>query len=687
MFNALVRSQHANTLCTTPDKEDNFPVHLAVKHGFSEAVPILMSLITKPSSDQLNTHQAVLKFRDRSGNNFLHSASEAGDSSSVSFLLSLPSSRYLLNDLNKQGFTPLHCAACCGSTTVLQKLMDHGVIEQQSYSGNTPFMLACLHGHLEAAALLHENSSFSKNVANNEGETALHLAARSGNAGVVLMCLDQHLSISLNKSGESFFDLILEERSLETTRAILKHDRWEDCLDICSPHLPHPVLRIIESIPEAFQVILDRSAAYSSLNSQHRDYWEEYNFKYLTLTKEMTPLQENVDTASTTVIANFVSSSQSEIDKQDGEKSSSDKSNKQVSNSFAALNYLIKYRHKNYLTHPVINTFLDVKWRRYALPYYMFRFFIFLLFTILLSAFILVTPPPMQFEQLINATANSTEPQGNDFGVQSTTFRFLTLGFGVPNLLLWILDLYIKGLNCLRHLLFEYEIWMHGLTFILTFIFTIPWQGLNTLYWEVGAVAIFLAWFTVAIDLQLFSGIGIFVTMMIAVIQRVIGVLLIAFIMICAFAFPLYVLVGTVSDLTYTTISHSLFTVMASLLAEIDFNTFVTLDLTSQLRYSTLTFLFVSVLTILMPIVLINLITGLAVGDVAKIQEEAILSQRATDVQALVSLDKIFPNRLLKKLSQQTYRHYPNKSITLKFKTYCLACGMGLMNLVTTAQQ
>ena len=668
-FKALIRSQCATTLCMMSDKENNFPVHLAVKHGFGEAVPTLMSLLTQSCSDQSNSEIQTIK--DSKGNNFLHSASEAGDTSSVSYLLTLPCSRYLLNCLNTQGFTPLHCAACSGSASTLQELIDHGAIEQQSYCGNTPFMLACLYGNLEAATLLHENSPFSKNVVNCKGETALHLSAKSGNVQLVLMCLDQGLSITLSKSHESFFDLLMKETSLDVVRAILKHDRWEECLDICSPDLPHPVLRIIESIPEAFQVILDRSVTYSTLNPLHSDYWEEYNFKYLTLTNESVSQPEYVATTTSkqdTVIANFVSSAQPEIQKQDSVETTANKDCIQPHSSFKVLKYLIKYRHKSYLTHPVTNTFLNLKWRRYALPYYIFRFFLFLLFTILLSSFILVTPPPEQFERLVNITAGSSDTQRFEFGIQSTVFRFLTLGLGIPNLVLWMLDLYIKGSICIKHFFAEYEIWMHGLSLLFTFIYTIPWQGLNHLFWEVGAIAAFLAWFTVAIDLQLFSWVGIFVTMMLTVTRNVIGVLLIAFIMICAFAFPLYVLVGTVTDLTYTTIGHSLFSILASLLAEINYETFQMLDLSSQLRYSTLTFLFLCLLTIFMPIVVINLLIGLAVGDIAKIQEEAIISQRTTDVQALVSLDKQFPKWLLNKFFQQTVRHYPNKGVILKLK-------------------
>ncbi len=138
------------------------------------------------------------------------------------------------------------------------------------------------------------------------------------------------------------------------------------------------------------------------------------------------------------------------------------------------------------------------------------------------------------------------------------------------------------------------------ITLLFTFIFVIPWRGLDILYWEVGAIAVFFGWFTVAVFLQTFEVVGIFVTVMFKVTRNVIGVLLITIVMIFAFAFPLYILVGTVPDLTFTTIGMSLISILASLNGEIDYDTFVRLELLEGFPYTLLTL--VCVLTIIMPI-------------------------------------------------------------------------------------
>ncbi|XP_064393118.1 transient receptor potential cation channel subfamily A member 1-like [Halichondria panicea] len=633
IFKALIKSEHAHTLCTSPDARGDFPVHLAVRSKFTLPVPILMSMMTNsdPSS-----------YKDAQGNNVLHAAAESGDTNSLSHILSLPCYKYLLNGLNSGGMTPLHMAACNGSVAPLQELIDHGAIMQyRSSHGDTPFMLACLNGHLKAATVLYNASPSSRDsVLNNDGENALHLAARSKNTDVMTMCLDKGITVTLNKSGESFFDTVLKEQDTDSVVAILQHARWEECLDGCSSHLPHPILRIIEDVPEAFQVVLDRSASHSLLSRQHHDWWEEYHFKYLTLSSTPPPQDDTTNTVT-------MPTSQG-VSRRD---------------SFAVLIHLIKYRHQSYLRHPVIATYLSCKWRRYARPYYIFRFLLFFLFTLLLSVFIGITPAPLQTPLLTNLTMNNPS---EGFGVPSNVLRFLTIALALLNLLVWVIDVYVLGLDALKHVISESDVWIHGLTLLLTLIFTIPWEGLDTLYWEVGAFAVFLAWIAVTLNLQLFTFVGTFVSMLLTVTRNVFGVLLMTSLIVCSFAFPLYILLATVPDFTYTNIGTSIFSVLASLHGELDYRNFSLLTLMGQLRFSVLVFLFLTLATVIMPIVVINLLIGLAVGDIARIQEEAILSQRTIEVRALQALDKRLPLPILKMLLLESHMHFPNRNFVHK---------------------
>ncbi len=85
-----------------------------------------------------------------------------------------------------------------------------------------------------------------------------------------------------------------------------------------------------------------------------------------------------------------------------------------------------------------------------------------------------------------------------------------------------------------------------------------------------------------------------------------------------------------------------------------------------ELRFFALTFFFLTLATIIMPIVVINLLIGLAVGDIARVQREAVLSQRSIEVRALRALDQRLPEAMWKRLSLERHREYPNRSYSHK---------------------
>ncbi len=651
VFRAFMSSSHIHTLCTTPDVRGDFPLHIALKQKCTLALPLIMATI---STDDFTS------YKDSQGNTILHAAAAAGDTTNLTLLLSFPTTKRFLNGLNSEGMTPLHLAASRGSIATIQELLDRGVSTRRSQRGNTPFMLACLHGHLEVASVLYNASPHSTNTGLNEDkENALHLAARSKNVDVIRMCLDEEMDIVLNNADESFFDIVLKEKNPETVIAILGHARWEECLDLCSTHLPHPILRIIEDIPEAFQVVLDRSASHAPLSRQHPDWWKEYCFKYITLSSPLS------DSNPSTTNPPMTSPSTTNPPMTSPSTTNPPMTSPALSRrkSFAVLIHLIKYRHQNYLCHPTIASFLSCKWRHYARPYYIIRFLLFFLFTLLLSIFIGVTPPPLQTPPDTNQTDTEL---ADGFGTASDVFRFLTIVFAIPNFVVWVIDVYVLGWDALKHLITQSDVWLHGLTLMLAFVFAVPWEGLSTLYWEVGAVAIFLAWITVTLNLQLFNLAGIVVSMLLTVTRNVFGVLLISLFIVCAFAIPLYILLATVSDFTYENIGTAVFSVLASLHGELDYRNFILLHLMGQLRFSVLTFIFLALATIIMPIVVINLLIGLAVGDIARVQREAVLSQRSIEVRALRALDQRLPEAILRRLSLEQHREYPNKSYTHK---------------------
>uniref|UniRef100_A0A915KHL6 Ion transport domain-containing protein n=1 Tax=Romanomermis culicivorax TaxID=13658 RepID=A0A915KHL6_ROMCU len=78
------------------------------------------------------------------------------------------------------------------------------------------------------------------------------------------------------------------------------------------------------------------------------------------------------------------------------------------------------------------------------------------------------------------------------------------------------------------------------------------------------------------------------------------------------------------------------------------------------LVYPLLTFGFLLAFVILMPILFINLLIGLAVGDIEIVQKDASLKRLAMQVEYHTELENRMPSSLLKKLEKREVVKYPN---------------------------
>lgn len=101
-------------------------------------------------------------------------ASKSGDAAKIAALLDSDPS--LINALDSDGSTPLHCAAWKGHVdavaVLLQRGADHSVENQNSHWGGTP-LHAAAHGNQRAAAELLINGGADVNKVSFKGTTPL----------------------------------------------------------------------------------------------------------------------------------------------------------------------------------------------------------------------------------------------------------------------------------------------------------------------------------------------------------------------------------------------------------------------------------------------------------------------------------------------------------------------------------
>lgn len=259
---------------------------------------------------------------------------------------------------------------------------------------------------------------------------------------------------------------------------------------------------------------------------------------------------------------------------------------------------------------------------------------------------------------------------GNSTGDVSLTFDTISSIISLANLVLAVLEVHAHGFGLLLNFTLSLQIWcsliasISILTFNIGYLLDGPEHYTDSI-WEAAAVGVLSAWFSAGFNLQLlyFLNVGTYITMVISTIRLIFIVIATLFLFFLGFAYAFYILVGTVMGLQYGSIGESLFSTFHSLIATTDFSEFVNQGKSGGLRFLWVVFFFLVLLILFLPILFINLLIGLTIGDISRIQKDAIITRLAIEVHAITSLN-LRCNRRPRNADVDTkhYRKYPNKN-------------------------
>lgn len=660
----LLQVPKAEELVMSLNNKSESPIHYALRLGLSEMVNAMVAVIK----------HKLKNIKDCSGNNYLHLAAQGGNWKAIAILLEIPECLMLLNEVNKCGGTPLHVAAYFGHLRCVELFLSHGAMIHKCHFGSTPFMSACTKGHAEVAHILFEAHPFQLNWTNDNGDNSLHLGAKSGCPQVITLLLDIGVPIVHNNKQESFFDLIILKNDLKCAAAVIQHSRYQEALDLVSHK--HPMINLIVYMPEIAKQVLDRSHTKCDLAHQNPDYWEKYDFKYLRLSDEDKPQEEKETNKSEPqpISMDDKDMMQMHTIKYKGSVKRSELQRRTTTTKclshLQVLKTMVKFNRGILLTHPISDAFIKNKWRNYGKWIHIMLVFLVFMQVLFLLLFTALIPRPTSVLNSLELT-NDSMPCGNgingtieclEFSYGANICRFIALALAILNFIIWLL-IVIKIRQEALNLIHNTYIYIDLLSVVFTVYYLIPSRGLNNAYWSAGAIAAFFSWFSLVLRIQLFDVFGIYITMFLTITRTVFQVLIICFLFVIAFAISLYILAGNLTQ--YSNIGYALFVNFGHLLGELDYEAFVKEDVNGNLEFDWLTFMFVSLLAILMGIVIMNLLIGLAVGDIEQIRSDAIAGKKLVEVSFFSQTDSIIPSKILSKLDKPSYTNYPNKSVSL----------------------
>ncbi|KTG06155.1 hypothetical protein cypCar_00031499 [Cyprinus carpio] len=195
-----------------------------------------------------------------------------------------------------------------------------------------------------------------------------------------------------------------------------------------------------------------------------------------------------------------------------------------------------------------------------------------------------------------------------------------------------------------------------SLVFVIPMCFNLE----NTWQWEAGAFAILTSWIAFLLYFQRFERIGIYVVMFGGIVRTLLCIMILFIFLLLAFGLAFYALMLHQDE--FSSISLALAQTFVMTVGELNYqSTFQNAYENGRMAFPGVTYFIFVIFVLLMPILLMNLMIGLAVGDIAEVQRNAELKRIAMQIDLHTALEKKLPYWFLKRVDKPTITIYPNK--------------------------
>ena len=570
--------------------------------------------------------------------NIIHLAAATNNAILLSLLLDSYNTLHLINEADNKLCTPLHDAADKGQLKQVEILLDRGAMIKSTVDGFSPLHYACRQGHLSVVKKLMERHPFQSNLLTHNKDTPLHIAARSGHAAIVKFLLDSGVQLTHNSQQASFLDLALFNRDYEVASVAVKHNRWQECLDFVSPTHPAPMVHLIQNIPEVAQIVMDHSITSAQLHPTDPCYWKHYDFKYILDMSTDTTDKKQLPNGLFSIILCYLQFLFSFH-------------NTYNAKPLNVIRTMMKYKRNKLFTHPLLLTFLNLKWMKYGRLYIQIRAAALALLTLLLTVLIGIADPPRSDNSTAVVQNNTTTDNDSNISNSLLIIILLTDSFYALVIILQVV-FFIKLRKISHPAHFSFEV----ATVVFTAIFLIhqPTQ------WIAAVGALFCSWLALNLFSRYFDVFGLYTITFYELLFKISKVLLVGLYYIIGFGLILYILIGE-----ETLYNHPIKAIYAAFYASISLLNILILrnkEDDDTLQYPITTYVAILLFNVVLSITLINLLIGIAVRKIGTIQESALLYQAELKARLFLELDLLIPEFLQHKIFPTEYKFITRRS-------------------------
>ncbi|XP_066915935.1 transient receptor potential cation channel subfamily A member 1-like isoform X2 [Clytia hemisphaerica] len=564
-------------------------------------------------------HQSTVTARNKRRKTPIHFASCLGKPAAVHMLCEV--SRDCIDQTDDSLKTPLMLAAINGNIQICEVLISYGAdVEKTDDLKMTVLHYACQNGYPEIVKMLLESSA-NVDATNLNFETPLHLAAKNGKTDCMEALIDSGAQVVIkDKSGKNCLDKAIENYKKNACIYLLRDKHWKQLMQNVDFNGNRPMDKMIERMPAVAEIVLDNCIETSNLEKEHIDYSITYYFDFVALTPEP-----------------------------------GSKSNKVCGPSIMAKN-----NRETLLAHPVTICFINSQWkllpRIYRSPENSTS-------NITNTSF-----PDYQDTVFVNPTCEATSMM-----VISITLIIYSIIQLFKEFIQFIMSPFDYIMDLVNYI--EIGLYVTSLIFVTTYFMDEHYRCLQMEHYDnealrvnAGAVAIMLAFCNMLFYMKRAPFVGLIVLMFIEVLKTVISVLLIFGFIIVGFALSFHFISGDWNDgpdADFFDMKKSIIKVVAMTIGDGSMSKGKKRGRGgkggSGSSIAEMTDYLYLVFALLLPIVMVNLMIGLAVGEIANVTRTAKLCMLKDQVYLVTNLQSKYPESYLKLHHQSSVTVYPNK--------------------------
>ncbi|XP_013406001.1 transient receptor potential cation channel subfamily A member 1 homolog isoform X2 [Lingula anatina] len=669
----LLGNPKVSKLIDEADRYGNTPLHIAAQLGHINCVKLLME------------YNAMMDDKNEDEQTPLHLAAMHGRTLVVRELVNRQ--KTIVNDEDEESNTALHLAALAGHQKVMDVLLDLGAdVEARNAKGWTALDCAAYMGKVKAAKTLLEADSPIDPLDRNK-VTPLHLAAKGGHTELVELLIKMGANVAQrDHDGLNCLDMAIDCNHENVAMAIVKTDKWEEAMknqiaDVTKGLVRDtPLRKLIRKMPDVAEKVFNNCMKPNMTNLEHKDCEITFNYEYL---DDMYADWGEKGTSDAGSSSGSIYDEDTHIIKPDVRPYSKDS---RILKKNHPLQIMVSSKREDLLSHPLVSSLLKHKWHKFGAAFYYINLIFYCVFLTFLTGYMLVHEPPYM---LVNYTAwNGTDiytvscQELASFGLHQpvqypiafllfgTIGKWIVLALAVLTLVRELFQICYSKLNYLN-----VENFIEWLIYVPAILLVIDWDSCqmsnpqirHPWQWNVGAIALFLAWIELLLFIRKLPRFGIYVVMFTDILWTFCQFFLVFVLFIVAFGLTFHVLLK--NQAPFSSPARSLLKTAVMMIGEFEFDTQYTTEITpegqnmhsDQVYYEGVTYAIFILFLVLMSILIMNLLVGLAVDDIKAVQDQAVLKRLAMQIDLALDVENQIPGFLRRRMVIKQEALKPNQ--------------------------